>query len=245
DLATLSKVDWDPFIKNEFNDNGTQEEDTESAMWDAERVIYSTVGPMPTIQSTAAPTDPSVFCLSRTVNEDEDLASYFYGGLCEAMIEGDDLPASEYTSQQPDTQLCGTQEFNVDSQMLTLRGWCQKSWHDLSSQDDEYCASQRVHYASLISTIDSIPSVCSYSNAYIHVTRVTFGNHDRIDLFLAVISVASSVFCVKLVSVLVSRFFDQKATTSPSAAQIQQRKRFNQTWSAKTTKKTVSVEGSP
>ncbi|GIQ82984.1 LOW QUALITY PROTEIN: alkaline phosphatase, partial [Kipferlia bialata] len=241
DVQEYTDLIWNPFVENKFlqendpstpeNDVGRQDPLRRAAMWDAEREIHSTVGPLPTIAIVADNQNPANMCTTRGVDDNY----YFHGGLCEVMIEGDSLPDYDYVSQQPDTVLCGTQQFSVESQMLTLRGWCKRHFFFNGDQDDP-CPGQTVYYASLIFTIESDPSVCLATDAAateglsvsLHhtisdqVTSVKYDNLRRTNLLWSVLMIAVGFFSIKTALTLLHKI---NGPEIPKATEKQRRLR--------------------
>ncbi|GIQ80289.1 hypothetical protein KIPB_001063, partial [Kipferlia bialata] len=196
DVAYYTDMVWNPFTEVLFDpDTGLQTNSTTPALWDSDRSIHSTVGPLPLATLAGLSPDRTRYSCSL-----KDIGSqhYFHGGLCEGLNHGDPLSGGSYTTQQPDAVLCGTQSFTVESQMMNVPGWCEhpESLAWLSSDGQEgYCESDRVFYSSVLSKIDSGFSVCDSTGGASYpltisvrhkrsdqVTQVTFSNIDAANL---------------------------------------------------------------
>ncbi|GIQ84561.1 hypothetical protein KIPB_006079 [Kipferlia bialata] len=172
-LGLPTGFSFDPFIEVLFdNTTGLQEPDTRAAMWDADRVIQASVGPMPQVLPPSgdmhAEDDSwfknlSVMCLVDF--EEESGMGLYFGGACEAMENGagftpdDGLTlGTDFATSQPEGVLCGEQAFYVESQMMVVPSWCENP----ATLEGQFgvCEDDRVFYSTAFASIYGGPSVC-------------------------------------------------------------------------------------
>ncbi|GIQ82350.1 hypothetical protein KIPB_003469 [Kipferlia bialata] len=81
--SALGDVPLNPFTTVTFDDNGRQDPDTMSGLWDEARLMSYTVAPIPLVVASGSESGPRPFSHVCSQN-----SGVYFGGLCEGLFQG-------------------------------------------------------------------------------------------------------------------------------------------------------------